>query len=291
MRATRHKIMAAVEWTQAPGPESFSDAVVFIQSRFEWLKSQGHVKSLNDFGKRCGFASKSFVQFVFARKRKLTSVSTMKIARALGLTRTETAVFFALVGFTQETGGVLKDRHAKRLENLKGLQTSQDLTQEKSAYLTHWYIPAIRELSSLSHFKADAAWIAKQLFPSITKEQAQMAINVLVSLEFLKMNASGVLRAQTPEISVADQFGKDDVLKFYLQSIEMSKAALLNLSSELREFGHMTLSLDEPRFAQMKNEVAEFRRHLFKKYGSAQLSDTAIFHFNLQLFPVSRFSR
>jgi len=283
--------MASVEWTQAPRPESFSDAVELIQARFEWMKAQGHVKSLNDFGKKCGFASKSFLQFVFARKRKLTSISAMKIARALGLTRAETSVFFALVGFTQETEGALKERHAKRLESLRGLQTAQDLSQEKSAYLTHWYIPAIRELSSLTHFKADAVWISKQLFPAITKEQAQVAIDVLVNLEFLKLSASGVLRAHTPEISVADQFGKDDVLKFYLQSIEMSKAALLNLPSELREFGHMTLSLDEARFAQMKSEVAEFRRQLFKKYGSSQISDTAIFHFNLQLFPVSKFSR
>jgi uncharacterized protein (TIGR02147 family) len=291
MRATRHKVMTAVEWTQAPRPEAFKDCVDFIQARFEWMKRSGHVKSLNDFGKQCGFASKSFLQFVFARKRKLTSISAVKIARALGLTRQETSLFFALIGFSQETEAALKERHAQRLENLKALQTSEDLAKEKSAYLTHWYIPAIRELSSLTHFKADAAWISKQLFPAITQEQAQVAIDVLVRLEFLKPNQNGVLRAHVPEISVADQFGKDDVLMFYLQSIEMSKAALLNLPSKMREFGHLTLSLDEARFAQMKEEVAEFRRQLFKKYGSSQISDTAIFHFNLQLFPVSKFSR
>ncbi len=268
--------------------ESSQDYRDFIRVRLEALKAEGVYSSLNQFSKACGFSSKSFLQFVLSGKRNLTSVSAMKIAQGLKLTRSETHFFFSLVSYNQESEPSRQVEHLKRLTELRALASESQLSQERIEYVSKWYIPVIRELASLTGFKADPEWIAQSLFPKISTDQAKEALQVLTHLGFLKRLSNGALRPNEPDINITEEFGAPEILSFMMASAEISKASLMNLPSSQREFGHMTLSLDEERFGELKSELSEIRQRLFKKYGTSRVSDTAIYQFNLQLFPVSK---
>ncbi len=274
--------------SEAPSVFNFDDFREFLKVRLDWIKSQSDSFSLKNFSKACGFSGKSFLQFILAGKRNISSESTIKLAKGLQLTRQETAYFFALVKYNQETEPTKKMKALEKMIKHRALSAGSFLSRDSLDYVSEWYIPAIRELASLDRFKADPQWISENLFPSISVVQAKKGLEVLTRLKLLTKLPNGATRPTNALVDIAEEMNASQIFSFYLQSIEISKTALVNLPSEKREFGHLSLSLDEKRFAELKSEISEFRQRIFNKYGEARVSDDSIYQFNLQCFPVSR---
>lgn len=273
---------------EIPSIYLFEDFRDFLRARLDWLKSYSPSFSLRSFSKACGFSGKSFLQFILSGKRNISSTSTIKIAKGLQLTRQETAYFFALVNFNQEIESEKKTKLLKKVMELRNYSPAHSISQDSLEYVSHWYIPAIRELANLDRFQANPKWIAENLFPSISEDEASKALQVLERLQFIKKLPNGAVRPCEPTVDIAEEMNAQPIYSFFLQSIEVSKAALMNLPSEKREFGHMTLTLDEKLFSELKTELTEFRLKVFSKYGSARVSDNSVYQLNLQFFPVSR---
>lgn len=274
--------------SSAPSIYQFEDFRVFLKARLEWHKEQSSVFSLRSFSKSCGFGGKSFLQFILSGKRNISPESAFKISKALQLTRQETTYFFALVKFNQEPDPSKKAGYLKKLLQIREYSPSQSISRDALDYVSEWYIPVVRELSNLDRFRPDPKWIADQVFPAITQEQAEKALEVLERLKFIKKLHNGSTRPTEPTVDVAEEMNAEQIYSYFLQSIDVSKFALMNLSSEKREYGHLTLTLDDTLFSELKAELSEFRQRIFLKYGAARISDTSVYQLNLQFFPVSK---
>ena len=280
--------MKKPEISEAPSIFIFDDFREFLKQRLEWIKSHSDSFSLRNFSKTCGFSGKSFLQFILAGKRNISPESTIKLAKGLQLTRQETAFFFALVKYNQESDPIKKMKALEKMIQHRALSAGKFLSRDSLDYVSEWYIPAIRELANLDRFKADPQWISENLFPAISVEQAKKGLEVLNRLKLLKQLPNGATRPTEAIVDIAEEMNAPQIFSFFLQSIELSKTALVNLPSDKREFGHLSLSLDEKLFAQLKSEISEFRQRIFSKYGEARISDNSIYQFNLQCFPISR---
>src|SRR5205085_2392007 len=108
-----------------------------------------------------------------------------RFADACGLAGKEAQYFCELVEFNQARTSAEKQARYEALASHRGYRRAQKLDVAQASYHSQWYVPAIRELAGSRGFRAEPSWIAAQLLPEITVEQAEHALSVLLELGLL----------------------------------------------------------------------------------------------------------
>ena len=87
---------------------------------------------------------------------------------------------------------------------------------DRFLYLSRWYIPVIRELAQSPAFQPAPAWIARQLRPPITADEAEQALSVLSSLGMRVEDEDGrLLQAEGAVVTPREVSPKKPLPVFY----------------------------------------------------------------------------
>jgi uncharacterized protein (TIGR02147 family) len=263
----------------------YSDYREFLRAAYADGKTRG--LSYRWLARRAGLSSASFLKAVMDGQKNLAKTTAKRVAIALGLSEDGSEYFCLLAQANQATEAAEQRRIRAQLARLRRHQDVRELAAARDAYYREWYFPAIRELATTTHFRADARWIARTLRPSITVPAAKRALAVLERIGLLRRNAIGELRASHQQVTTELEPKSDQVATFHRAMLERAASALDDMAREERDISSITLCVEPNGLPAFKKRIQQLRRELLDEFDAGS-SGSQVVQLNLQLFPVSK---
>jgi len=268
-----------------PDVFSFTDYRDFLRALYTERKARG--LSYRWLARRAGLSSPSFLKSVIDGQKNLAPTTATRVAVALGLREDGSEYFRLLVQANQTDDAAEQRRIRAQLARLRRHQDVQELAAARDAYYREWYFPAIRELATTTHFRADARWIARTLRPKITIPAAKRALAVLERIGLLRRDAAGELRASNQQVTTELEPKSDQVATFHRAMLERAASALSDIARDERDISSITLCVEPNGLPAFKKRIQQLRRELLDEF-DAGASGAQVVQLNLQLFPVSK---
>lgn len=216
----------------------------------------------------------SLLSRIIASKIQMTPKIFDRVAGPLKLTKEE------IEQFQKE----IKQR--KKTQSKERIITSnfRQLKIEEFKIIQDGYNFAILELVNLEGFEPTGEWISNKL--NINEQEAQMAIERLLTLNLIEKNSKGkyckvssYVSVMTPEYTaLAMKKRQVDVLKKAIHSLE-------NLPIEKRDNSSITLSIDSDMLPEIKEKIKKMRRSLANNITQKSKKRDHVYELVIALFP------
>lgn len=266
------------------------DYRVFLRDFYAQQKRKSAAFSHRAFSRRAGLRSSNYLSLIMKGERDLSAEMAPRFAKACGLAKSEADFFCDLVLYCQAKTTEEKTRHHERLARFRKFRDAHQLDGEQTAYHQHWYIPALRELSSLPGFEADPKWIASMLEPPISPKQASEALEILSRLGLLVRGPRGKLTQAQPVVTTGPGPLGHQIFVYHHAMLDLAKRALDDLPREERDISSLTLCVSEAALPRLKQCIREFRRELLQ-LAEDDPEPERVVQLNFQMFPLSRRAR
>lgn len=257
-------------------------------------KAHGRGFSYRAFSRKAGLSSPNHLKRVIEGERNLSPEMAQRFAEACGLSGKEAQYFCELVEFNQARTSGEKQARYEALASHRGFRRAQKLDVAQSAYHSHWYVPAIRELAGTRAFRSDPSWIAAQLLPAISVEQAEHALSVLTELGLLVKTTDGRLVQAQAIVSTGAETSGVHIVAYHTHMMQRAIASIDLVPKPARDISSLTLRVSHSGLARIKQRIQEFRRELVGLESADALEaagaepDEIVVQLNLQLFPLTR---
>jgi uncharacterized protein (TIGR02147 family) len=260
---------------------------VYLKDLYKFYKETKPQFSYRYFSQKAGFRSPNFLQLVIEGKRNLSPESIEKFTNALKLAKKEAEFFRILVHLNQARTVGEKKIYAEQLMQFRPFRYIHPLRQDQYRYYTDWYNIPIRELTTLPEFSEDPAWVARRLIPSISPQQAQKALDLLLQLGLLKRDETGRLVQTDAFISTGDEVMSTSVANYHRTMIEKGAEALDRFPMPDRDISSVTMALSDKNFREIKALIQRFRKELLAIADQDQ-DPEGVYQVNFQLFPLAK---
>ncbi len=254
----------------------YTDYRKFLSDWCTHQRERSRVFSFRNFAKQAGLSSSGFLKMVMDGKRNLAPDTVKRFAKVLKLRAGEARFFEDLVNFNQARTNEEKNVFYKKIARNRRFRKAHHLTRDRFEYLGKWYYAAIREMIDIPNFNDDPAWIAKKLKPSITKTEAEAAIETLIRLGFVERNAEGRLVTTDEGISLAAANFHREMIKRAYEALSLHKAKDRNISS-------LTVAMSKESFAKLKQRLHDFRKEVLALVEAGGAPEE-VYQINFQLF-------
>lgn len=265
---------------------AYLDYRAFLRDYYLWGKERGWL-SFRAFSRRAGLRSPNYLKLVMDGERSITDAMATRFAAALGLTQESATYFCDLVRFKQAKTVAERSKLLQKLTGHQRYREIRPLDAAHAAYHSNWYLPAVRELAARRDFREDPAWIARTLWPAITFEQAQRALDTLLELGLLVRDEQGDLRQGDPLLSTGAEVTSLNVARFHQAMLERASAAIETVPAEERDISSLTLCLGVDGIRRLKERLRAFRRELLE-LSAVEADPKQVVQLSLALFPLSR---
>ena len=212
--------------------------------------------------------------------------------RVMSLPPDEARFFGLLVEL--DRGGDREARTAlfEKIAATARFRAARPIEGETFRYLSHWYIPAIRELAGIPGFRPDPAWIARQLRPKITPAKAKAALEVLDQLGMVRVAEDGTIQLSDGDFVTPHEVAGLAVHNYHRGMLQRSQDSIDAFSPSDRHPGAVTVRVPASRVSELKSEVTAFLERILD-LSAASPDDTEasdgqqVVQVNVQLFPMS----
>jgi uncharacterized protein (TIGR02147 family) len=271
----------------------FTDYRKYLLAFYEGKKAANGSYTMSSFVRRAGLGanSRGYLKLVIEGKRSLTPHTLRRFIEAMDMKGREALYFENLVYFNQSKTAKDRDYYFHRLSastSAKGPAKPIELLKSQYDYFSNWYYPAIREVVALGDFKEDPAWIAAKLKNKITRKNAADALAALIRIGMVVRTASGKLVQSEPAVTYSGGTFNAAGNKLHAEVIDRAALALREDADEDVITNFVTLSVEESKFAELKQMIEAFRERLTTKFGLAPGTPEAVLQVNLQLFYLTR---
>lgn len=151
-----------------------------------------------------------------------------------------------------------RNRAYGRMKKLQGPRPSERLAEALERYHSHWYLPAIRELVTSSEFRAEPAWIARQLCPPIRAAQAREALDTLLELGLLVRDRRGRLGQAEATVTTGPEVRSLHLANYHHVMIGLGQTALERFRGPERDISALTLCVGSSGLAKVKRRCSAF---------------------------------
>jgi uncharacterized protein (TIGR02147 family) len=239
------------------------------------------------FARRAGVRSPSLLAEVIAGRRNLTPATIDGFARALSLGRDEAALFHDLVAFDQAADHAEKNAAWERIAASRRFRGARPIDGAMVRYLSHWYIPATRELALRADFQPDPAWVAAALLPKITASQARDALDTLLAIGLL-VERDG--RTVPADVSVATPHEVAGLAahNYHREMLERASDAIGTVLPKDRHLCGVTVAIPARLVPQLKRELDAFQERLLHLCDETAGEAERVYQIGLYLVPLSR---
>ncbi|MBU1917114.1 TIGR02147 family protein [bacterium] len=217
--------------------------------------------SFRVFSRQAGFNTSNFLQLVIKGKRNLSYQSVKKIARVLSLRGRQYDYFENLVFFNQAKENDVKTKHYERLASFKEYQDVRLLNDTQKVYFSKWFYPVVREMVNLPYFQVDPEWIAKNIQPNITSDDAKEALDILQKIELIEITKNGRCVLKDTQLKTQSQKVGHEVIAYHRRMINHGFSAL-NKPAKERDISGMTMSISPAKFKLIQKKIAQFREEV-----------------------------
>lgn len=242
--------------------------------------------SWREFARLAGYASPVYLKLVCEGKTTLSEVGIERTAGAMGLVGTELRYFRVLVRFNQEKEAAKKKEHFKELREIAKSCRVSIVGEERYDYYQSWRNPVVRELAPMMP-RASSADLASQMISKTSAAEVKQTMKLLTDAGFLVKDKKGNWKQADSSVSTGNlEVASLAVREMHRQMGELAVESLESVPPEDRDISGLTLGLTENGFNRIKNEIAEFRRHIVAI--AREESDAEfIYRLNMQLFPLT----
>lgn len=271
-----------------PSVYDYLDHRAFLADWFAWKKATNPRYSHRAFSRAVGSRNPSLFLLISQGKRNISASMLPRLVAALKLTAAESTFLRHLIDLEQATDDAQRNEVWDKLSATRRFREARTVEADGFDYLSHWYIPATRELAALPDFRLDAAWIAARLRPAITSRQAQRAIDVLLSLSLLQPTEDGGATRTDASVVTPHEVTRLAVVNYHSGMIDLGRESLTRHTGAERHIGAVTAAIPIALLPTLKDEIAAFQERILDLCDRADPgSADAVFQFNMQLFPLS----
>ena len=269
---------------------TYLDYRKFLKDCFDELKESRSTFSHRSFAKSAGFRSSNYILLIMQGKRNLSSEAIIKVAKALKLKKKEAEFFENLVRFDQGKTDSEKNFYYDKISANRQYADARPLEKEQHKYYSHWYIPVIREMVLLEDFCEDPKWVAQNITPHITIQEAKDAIDLLLEIGLVERDSKGKLIQGDPHISSGDEVRGLNTANFQREMIELAARSVSEHKPKEREVVSVTFAVSKDKLPEVKRMIREFRSRLAGYLADEEDADS-VYQFNVQFFNLSRIKR
>lgn len=275
-----------------PSIFNYHDYRKFLADYYEEKKSAGASFSYQNFSRKAGFASKSFVFNVINGRKNLSRASVVKMCEALELSRTEAAYFENLVYFNQAKNFNERNFYYEKINSIHPntpiASSARKLRKDQYEFYSNWYHVVIRSLIDLyPHLVKDYAALAKMVFPPIRTKQAQQSVALLNRLGLIEKQKDGTYKVSSKILSTGEDIASLAVQHFHLSCMELAAKALKELPKDKRNITGLTLGVSQKAYEKIC-EVIDSSQDKILEIAEKDTDSDRVCQINFHVFPVSR---
>lgn len=268
-----------------PDIYEYLDYRAYLRAYYEAAKAAVPAFSYRYFSRRAGFSSPNYLKLVMDGERNLTADSTRKIIKGLGIDA-EAARFFAdLVDFAQAEDAERKNAAFERVASSQQFRQARKIDHSMFEYLSHWYIPAIREMAARPDFRDDAAWVASQVFPPISTKEAAAALKLLLELGLLIRDGDKLTRGE-PTWTTGHEVRSLAIGNYHREMLERAAASIEAVPRERRDLSSLTVVVGRDTVDDLKARIHAFREAMIERCERDEDREV-VYQLGIQLFPLS----
>lgn len=270
-----------------PNITEYNDYRAYLRDYYVAEKARRPAFSYRYFARRAGHTSPNFLKLVIEGKRNLGPASVSAFARALELDADEASFFAELVAFGQAKTDTDKNKHLTRITAARNYRKAGKIEGQLFEYLSHWYLPALRELVARPDFVEDPKWIAKELVPAITAKKATDGIKILLNLGLIRRTADGRLERGDPSWTTGPEPSSKIVEGFHSQMLTLAGEGLGKFSGDERAVSSLVVCVKAKTVAELKRRLTSFQQELLALCDADEEPEVVI-QIGMQMFPLSR---
>jgi len=265
----------------------FLDYRAYLRAVYAAEKRRRPAFSYRFWSGLAGLRSPNFLKLVIDGKRNLGAETVPKLVAALGLTGEAAGFFCDLVTFTQAQSVAEKNRAFERIAASRRFRSARRIDGELFTYLSHWYYPAIRELTARDDFREDPKWIARHLRPRISPADAERALALLLSLGLVVRDGeTGRIVRGEPTLTTEHEVSSLAVKNFHRQMLERASAAIDGTRPHQRDLAGLTVCVSAKTAALVKERIHRFREEI-TELCDQDTEGEVVYQLNVQWFPLS----
>jgi len=206
--------------------------------------------------------------------------------QALKLSEEEGDFFEALV--TLDQGGTPEARNQawEQISATRRFRQARRLEGASFRCVSHWYYTAIHELSGRADFRPDAAWIAAELRPAITEDEAGQALDELLALGLLVRDGDAV-RAADVSLTTPHEVAGLAAHNYHDGMLRLARESLTRSRPAERHLVGLTVGIPASLVPELKRELAAISERLLDLCDGSRGPTEVVYQLNLQAFPLS----
>jgi len=270
---------------------SYTDYRKFLADYYEERKTSRFAFSYQNFSRKAGFTSKSFVFNVINGRKNLARGSLMKLCGAMELGRTEAAFFEALVYFNQAETFKERNFYYEKLTAIRPTsaeaRNARRLRNDQYEFYSNWYHAVLRSLIDLYPEIKDPEQLGMMVSPPLKSMQVKKSLELLVRLGLIESNNKGGYTIVGKILSTGHEVQSLAVQQFHLECMDLAAKALKELPGDERNISGLTLGISKTAYNEVCKVIHGAQEAILAIAEKDQGSDR-VYQLNFHLFPVSR---
>ena len=271
-----------------PNIFTYLDYRLYLADMYTALKDETNRFSKRELARIAGSPSPNYLQFITERKLHISSESLHALADYFELTLKEKRYLESLVQFDHAKTHEEKDLHFQKIICSREYGSFKQLQENQYTYLSHWYMPVIRELVTSSLYPGNPQWVAEHIIPTITTAKARKGIELLETLGIIyRDKESGQYKQTDTVVTTPSEVLSISIIKYYKSIIGLGREAVERFKPDERDIRGVTIGISEKNYHKLKQQMEIFWQQIMARANEPQEIER-VYHIGLQLFPLSR---
>jgi len=273
-----------------PNISEYTDYRTFIQDYFNEMKCRNPHFSYELFARKIGFKSRGFLYNVISGKRNLTKSNIIKFIQTMKLNKDEANYFEVLVALNNTKDSNERNYFYEKLLSIKSTGKNawnpQIVRKEQYEFYSQLYHSAIRTLIDIYSFKDDYDWLADNVYPKITPQQAKKSVQLLERLGFIEKGEDEKYRVTNNSIATPKEVSSIAISNYHREAGKLALNSITEIPKEKRNISSVTVGISETMYQKICEEIYSFRKKISLMVEQDQ-NENMVYQLNFQFYPLS----
>ncbi len=267
---------------------AYLDYRQYLADMYAALKKENRRFSKREFARIAKSPSPNYLQFIRERKLNMKKESLDAISEYLLLSPKEKRYFESLVAFDHAKTHEEKDRYFRHIVSTREYGPFKELQEEHYSYLSHWYMPVIRELVTSRLYPGRPEWIAEQIIPQISESKARKGIKLLEKLGLIYWSEQENRWVERDRVlSTPSEVASIALINYYKNILRLVKEGIERFSPTERDIRGVTLGVSEETYRKLKKHMEAFWSQVMDTADESQELER-VCHVGLFMLPLSK---
>jgi uncharacterized protein (TIGR02147 family) len=263
-----------------PSVFDYHDYRLFIRDCIEYFG-----ESERGFARSAKFSS-AYMTLLLKGHRKITPEMRKKILKPLGLNKDEQK-YFALICVVADTNSSDKRIEAlKKIQKIRFYRKQNPRETEVFQYLARWYFVAIRELSLLPNFVAEAFWIQERLCFPVSIREISKALEFLMDHGFLVKSEDGKIKPPEKRIECKGEVFSIGLAQLYKQTFSLALESIDKIDRQDRMVQGSVLPVSKKNYQMVKSIMEEALKKVSELCRQDENADS-VYYVGAMSFPMA----